>query len=112
MHFSGSYGPNDVSFLLNIENFKEISILEKEALIQSGKKHYSEVLTEEMDFPNEYLNLLNYLIDIPNVYNMDKNNLCKYWSCVQNKTNIKYRKYPKCSKIYYWTSFSSFTNKF
>jgi hypothetical protein len=63
MHFHGSYEPNDVSFLLNIEDFKEISILEKEALIQSGEKHYSEVLTEEMDFSDEYLSLFHTIFD-------------------------------------------------
>jgi hypothetical protein len=57
MSFSGSYLPTDVDFLLEINDFQEISILEKERLIQTGEKHYSEVLTEEMDFPDEYLEL-------------------------------------------------------
>jgi hypothetical protein len=59
MHFHGSYLPSDVNFLLEIEDFKEISILEKEELIQTGKKHYSEVLTEEMDFSDEYMRLFD-----------------------------------------------------
>jgi len=59
MSFSGSYLPTDVDFLLEIHDFQEISILEKERLIQSGEKHYSEVLTEEMDFPDAYLDLFN-----------------------------------------------------
>lgn len=59
MHFHGSYLPTDVNFLLEIEDFKEITILEKEELIQTGKKHYSDILTEEMNFPEEYLTLFN-----------------------------------------------------
>ena len=59
MHFHGSYLSTDVKFLLEIEDFKEISILEKEELIQTGKKHYSEVLTEEMDFSEEYMTLFD-----------------------------------------------------
>jgi len=59
MSFSGSYLPTDVDFLLEINDFQEISILEKERLIQTGEKHYSEVLTEEMDFPDEYLDLFD-----------------------------------------------------
>lgn len=68
MHFHGSYLPSDVNFLLEIEDFKEISILEKEELIQTGKKHYSEVLTEEMDFSEEYMRLF----DIVFSENIDK----------------------------------------
>lgn len=63
MSFSGSYLPSDVDFLLEIKDFQEISILEKERLIQTGEKHYSEVLTEEMDFPEEYLDLYNKIFD-------------------------------------------------
>ena len=59
MSFSGSYLPTDVDFLLEIKDFQEISILEKERLIQTGEKHYSEVLTREMDFPSEYLELFS-----------------------------------------------------
>ncbi len=63
MAFYGSYLESDVEFLLKIRDFQEISILEKERLIQTGEKHYSEVLTEEMDFPDEYLNLFDEIFD-------------------------------------------------
>jgi len=63
MQFHGSYLVTDVQFLLEIEDFKEISILEKEELIQTGKKHYSEVLTEEMDFPDDYMTLFDQIFD-------------------------------------------------
>ena len=63
MHFHGSYLPTDVNFLLEIEDFKEITIIEKEELIQTGKKHYSDILTEEMNFPEEYLTLFNSIFE-------------------------------------------------
>ena len=63
MHFHGSYLPTDVNFLLEIEDFKEITIIEKEELIQTGKKHYSDILTEEMNFPEQYLTLFNSIFE-------------------------------------------------
>ena len=63
MHFHGSYLSTDVNFLLEIEDFTEITILEKEELIQTGKKHYSDILTEEMNFPEEYLTLFNSIFE-------------------------------------------------
>jgi serine/threonine protein kinase len=62
----------DLSFVLNKTNIINV---------------YEQNIFDEVHY-NEYLNLLNYLIDIPNVYNMSKNNMCKYWSCIQNKNNI------------------------
>ncbi|WP_445769177.1 cysteine protease StiP domain-containing protein [Rheinheimera sp.] len=44
---SGSYAAEDVLFLLNQVDTDFIDVSEKEALIQSGKKHYSEMVSIE-----------------------------------------------------------------
>ena len=43
----GSYAPEDVTFLLKIVHQEVLSIAEKEALIQSGVRHYSELIGPE-----------------------------------------------------------------
>ena len=45
--FSGSYAPDEVQFLLTPMRFADTPVAEKEALIQSGQKHYAEMLTHE-----------------------------------------------------------------
>ena len=45
--FSGSYLPTDVQFLLRQLNVEVTDIAEKERLIQTGQKHYSEMLSAE-----------------------------------------------------------------
>lgn len=45
--FSGSYRSEDCEFLLKPIEPPDISLEEKERLIQSGRKHYSEMLTHE-----------------------------------------------------------------
>jgi hypothetical protein len=89
MSFSGSYLPTDVDFLLEIKDFKEISILEKERLIQTGEKHYSEVLTEEMDFPSEYLELFSKIFT-KNIHNVSSDiyTLSKYISSLHKPVLI------------------------
>ncbi|MDD5578287.1 MAG: tellurite-like stress resistance cysteine protease StiP [Methylobacter sp.] len=57
--FTGSYTLDDVQFLL-----KPIAVLDtpveiKESMIQSGRKHYSEMLTHESLPSDEYLNLFH-----------------------------------------------------
>lgn len=50
MHFSGSYLPTDVELLIDvipIEHVDNQQISDKEQLIQSGKRHYSDMLTLE-----------------------------------------------------------------
>jgi hypothetical protein len=85
MHFFGTYLPTDVEFLLDIKELQEISILEKEKLIQTGIRHYSEVLTEEMDFSEEYLTLFIEIFK-DNISHISKNilTLTKYVSQVSN----------------------------
>jgi hypothetical protein len=47
-HFHGSYAPEDVTFLLKILPEQPfVSVEEKEQLIQSGQRHYSEMLSPE-----------------------------------------------------------------
>ena len=45
--FSGSYLKEDVQFLLKPIDIASTALYEKELLIQSGKKHYSEMITKE-----------------------------------------------------------------
>lgn len=45
--FSGSYLPEDVTFLLKIIDMPPTAVEEKERLIQSGKRHYSEMISRE-----------------------------------------------------------------
>lgn len=46
-HFSGSYLADDVEFLLQVLTIPTVDVLEKERLIQTGQKHYSQMLSEE-----------------------------------------------------------------
>lgn len=55
--FHGSYLKDDVSFLLKPVELEETDIAEKEKLIQSGKKHYSEMISPEYAPSPEYLDL-------------------------------------------------------
>ena len=58
MHgFHGSYLSNDVTFLLKRINIESTSIEAKEKLIQSGKRHYSEMITKESLPTTEYTDL-------------------------------------------------------
>jgi hypothetical protein len=45
--FSGSYDPEDVTFLLKQVELESTSVAEKERLIQSGRRHYSQMITRE-----------------------------------------------------------------
>jgi len=55
--FSGSYTKNDVQFLLKPIFIQETDLLLKEKLIQSGKKHYSEMISKEYAPSKEYLDI-------------------------------------------------------
>lgn len=56
-HFSGAFGQNDVRFLLNPVNIAMTPVDEKEALIQAGKAHYSDMLSQEPAPSQWHLNL-------------------------------------------------------
>jgi len=53
--FSGSYPSDDVEFLLKVIDLDFTSLAEKETLIQSGKSHYSQMLSAEYEPTQHYL---------------------------------------------------------
>jgi len=53
--FSGSYAPADVTFLLKPVVMPYVDVATKEAAIQSGRKHYSEMLAPESAPPPAYM---------------------------------------------------------
>lgn len=55
--FSGSYHPDDIVFLLKKLHLKPLSNEEKERLIQSGEKHYSQMISSEKAPSPEHLSL-------------------------------------------------------
>jgi hypothetical protein len=57
MTFSGSYAPQDVTFLLKPVQMASTPLELKEALLQSGRRHYSEMITAEPPPDEEYLSL-------------------------------------------------------
>ena len=57
--FSGSYEPSDVIFLLKPVELSPTPVEEKERLIQSGQRHYSEVLAPERPPDASYLELFD-----------------------------------------------------
>lgn len=58
-HFSGSYAPDDVVFLLKQLDMPDTPVALKEQLIQSGQKHYSELLSHEALPTEAYLQLFH-----------------------------------------------------
>lgn len=64
MSFSGSYRRQDVQFLLKPIAFEQFTdVPQKEALIQSGQRHYSEMLTPETLPSERYLRLFRDACD-------------------------------------------------
>ncbi len=59
MTFSGSYAPSDVAFLLKPVRLAPTELAEKERLIQSGERHYSEMLGRESPPDETYLALFH-----------------------------------------------------
>lgn len=57
--FSGSYPASDVDFLLTQLDLAPTSVEEKEVLIQSGRQHYSEMISEEARPDPIYLGIFN-----------------------------------------------------
>lgn len=55
--FSGSYSPEDVQFLLTPLSVPDTPVAIKETLIQSGQKHYSQLLSHESLPAPAYLDL-------------------------------------------------------
>lgn len=57
--FTGSYTLDDVQFLLKPIHIEDTPVAMKEALIQSGKKHYSQMLSHESLPSKAYLTLFH-----------------------------------------------------
>lgn len=57
--FHGSYLDSDVTFLLKKIEIEEVSVYKKEELLQSGKKHYSEMISSEYVPSKEYLDIFH-----------------------------------------------------
>lgn len=61
--FSGSYDAHDVQFLLKPIEMEMTPVDQKEALIQSGKKHYSDMLSQEPAPTSWHLDLFSRALD-------------------------------------------------
>jgi hypothetical protein len=61
--FSGSYAADDVTFLMKPVDLQPVDVAEKEALIQSGQRHYSEMLSAETVPGPDYLRLYREALD-------------------------------------------------
>ncbi len=61
--FHGSYQPEDVTFLLNIDEIDPTPVAEKEYLIQSGKKHYSQMISVEHPPSDEQMRHFEYAFE-------------------------------------------------
>jgi hypothetical protein len=59
---SGSYSPDDVTFLIKLLDVQELSAEEKERALQSGEKHYSEIIAQEYSPTEEYMDLFHRLV--------------------------------------------------
>ncbi len=61
--FAGSYDPGDVTFLLDRVRVEATSVAEKERLLQSGQRHYSEMIGQEAPPDDAYLALYRSAMD-------------------------------------------------
>lgn len=61
--FSGSYLPQDVHFLLQPVEMEMTPVEQKEQLIQSGTRHYSEMLSQEPEPTAWHLDLFSQALD-------------------------------------------------
>lgn len=59
---SGSYLESDVSFLIKLLDVQELSAEEKERALQSGEKHYSEMIAQEYCPTEQYMQLFHRLV--------------------------------------------------
>lgn len=53
--FHGSYRPEDITFILKIADIQPTPVEEKERLIQSGQKHYSQMISMEKAPSDQHL---------------------------------------------------------
>ncbi|MFK5976870.1 MAG: cysteine protease StiP family protein [Sulfurovum sp.] len=57
IHFHGSYLETDVEFLVKVIDIDFTSIEKKEQLIQQGKSHYSQMISQEYEPSKNYLSI-------------------------------------------------------
>ncbi|MFC3692164.1 cysteine protease StiP family protein [Chenggangzhangella methanolivorans] len=62
-HFSGSYAAEDVELLLQPTNVAPTDVATKEKLIQTGKRHYSEMISEERAPDPAYVGVYEKALD-------------------------------------------------
>lgn len=62
--FSGSYPADDVTFLLRPVEIDSTPVVEKERLIQSGRRHYSEMITRESLPGEKYLDIFRRAVEL------------------------------------------------
>jgi hypothetical protein len=67
--FSGSYDPQDVTFLLKVIDMPPLNIKEREYYIQSGKAHYSEMIGSEQPPTKSYIKIF-YKIFSQNLFRL------------------------------------------
>lgn len=63
MNFHGSYAPSDVTFLLKPAEIGFVDVEEKERLIQSGARHYSEMISPEKVPGDAYMKLYEQALE-------------------------------------------------
>lgn len=63
MPFSGSYAEGDVTFLLKPVTMRPTEVSEKERLIQSGARHYSEMISAEEPPDDLYVELFRRAVE-------------------------------------------------
>lgn len=61
--FCGSYRPEDCVFLLKPISLETVSVEDKERLIQSGKRHYSQMISAEKAPTDAYLHLFDQAME-------------------------------------------------
>ncbi|MDR2141101.1 MAG: cysteine protease StiP family protein [Deltaproteobacteria bacterium] len=61
--FSGSYDPGDVTFLLKVIELAPLPLERRERLIQSGQRHYSEMIGPEAAPAPEYLKIFHAALE-------------------------------------------------
>ncbi len=62
--FSGSYDPQDITFLLQDIDIDVTDIAEKEAAIQNGTRHYSEMISQESAPSAEYKSIFSHAMNM------------------------------------------------
>lgn len=62
--FHGSYAPEDVTFLMKVVDIPDTDVATKERMIQSGQRHYSEMINRETLPSDRYLDVFRDACDL------------------------------------------------